>query len=284
MKKILIISSTIDITVDYIISENIKKCKFFRINFDKIFDYKIEVRNNDILISNEYAVIKLSEIDAIYYRKIRMPDIGKYYEPKYQEFVVKELYALVFGIVESFEGRCLSKPSILRKSENKILQLKLAEKIGLQIPESLITNNPAAVKNFNKYKDIIVKPIFTGLVQDKNEKTYVQTNLVTDSYIMDEKDFCPVYYQEYIEKNWDLRITVINGEFFPVKIECADKVDWRKNTKNIKYSIVEIPSKIKEKCLQYLNQLELKFGVFDFMVKGRPAIVTAPVPIVAEVV
>jgi hypothetical protein len=44
--------------------------------------------------------------------------------------MLKEIYGFITGIVDSYSGTVLSKPHILRLSENKIFQLMLAEKLA----------------------------------------------------------------------------------------------------------------------------------------------------------
>jgi len=43
----------------------------------------------------------------------------------------KEIYSFITGFVDSFDGKVLTTPSILRKVENKIFQLSIATKFNL---------------------------------------------------------------------------------------------------------------------------------------------------------
>ncbi len=274
MKKVLIITSENDLTVDYIIDKYSSKVNFFRFNTDSFNKYSISVNDKTFSweISNEYRKVSIDDIDAIYYRKPQLPNLSNY-ESIYHKLIYKELISFIEGIVETFEGKCLSKPSILKKADNKILQLKLAEKIGLNIPRSLITNSSSIAQEFcNKYLSI-VKPLSIGKISDKSQTRIIQTNKVSLDKKFEDLDLCPAYFQQEIKKDYELRITVINDIFFSVKINSQlskeTKVDWRVDTSKLTYEITEIPDEIKHKCCKLLNLLNLKFGAFDFIVKDN---------------
>lgn len=266
MNNILIITSSFDLTADYLITKFNKECNFYRLNFDKIFEYEISVTANEIFFKNSNQSFTISDIDSIYYRKIAFPDLSDFYDVKYHNYVKKELYTLITGIVESFDGITLTKPSILRLSENKIYQMKIAKDLNFDIPSSLISNNHSDILSFISKKQCIIKPISIGKIESENTKIIVQTNLINKSYTIEETDLNPSYYQEFIDKDYDLRITIIDNFFYSVKIVSGDNVDWRKSPKNTRYEIIEIPEELKQKCKSYLEILNMDFGIFDFVV------------------
>ncbi len=46
-------------------------------------------------------------------------------DSKYHNHCFREVFAFVEGIAESFTGKCLSKPSIIKRADNKVFQAKL---------------------------------------------------------------------------------------------------------------------------------------------------------------
>jgi len=131
LNKILIVTSSYDLTVDYIIEKYGEEHNFFRMNTDKLSEYEVCVHNyNDFWeIKDKYGEIQSNKLKAVYYRKPVLPDLGAY-EPHYHNLMAKEILTLIEGIVESCDRRCLSKPSVLKRADNKILQLKLAKEVG----------------------------------------------------------------------------------------------------------------------------------------------------------
>ena len=79
--------------------------------------------------------------------------------------IAKDIISLINGIVDDFEGKVLTKPYILRKTENKTIQLLYAVRKGFQLPKSYIGNSKdIALESINKHKSII-KPLTTGKIK-----------------------------------------------------------------------------------------------------------------------
>lgn len=268
MKKkiILIITSSIDGTVDSIIKRYEKTAFFFRINVDNFADYKISVGKNNkiweiIDFQNDVTICR-DDICSIYYRKPMLPDLSLY-EPAYHMMIQKDIMGLINGIVDSFEGIVLSKPSLLRLSENKTNQLIYAMNHSWKIPSSFIGNNSDNQIDFSVKKSII-KPLTTGKVYTENTCELYQTNYY--SYKNEDISLTPIYLQTYIPKQYEVRITVINQIFYIIRIDTKDKLDWRTDYENHQYSIIDCPEKIRNNCLEMLEYYHLNFGAFDFIV------------------
>lgn len=262
MKKILLFTSSYDETVDYIVNKySSDKLKFFRVNVDNMEEYMFSVRNNNWEIVSNKDIIINKNIDAIYYRKPEFPDI-QMYELKYQNLIKKDIYALVTGLVDSFSGKVLTYPHLLRFAENKILQMRYAVELGMHMPKSLITNSTNESNDFI-FGDTIIKPISTGKVDGE----LYFTNMIDSIKCNIEKT--PIYLQQYIYKDYEVRITIIGEKIYAVKIECEDKIDWRKSYHTHQYSIIECPYSIKEKCKSLMLKLGIQFATIDYIVDKK---------------
>lgn len=267
MKKcILIITSSIDCTVDSIIHRYETEVNFFRIDVDDFANYKISVGQNNkiweiIDLKNKTSICK-DNIWSIYYRKPILPDLSEY-ESSYHMMIQKDIMGLLNGIVDSFDGIVVSKPSLLRLAENKTNQLIYAIKHKWKIPNSFIGNNSDKQIDFSLQKSII-KPLTTGKVYTENGCELYQT-----SYFECKKEdisLTPIYLQNYIQKQFEVRITVINNTFYTIRIDTMDKLDWRSDYENHEYTLIECPDDIKSNCLSMLENYHLNFGTFDYIV------------------
>lgn len=265
MKRILIISSSFDKTVDYFIEKYGNK-RFIRLNVDELKINQISITNVPyfkVSIENDkYDIENLFDsISSIYYRKLFLPELQEY-NAKYHTYMQKEIYGFITGLVDSFEGRILTSPSILRKVENKVFQLKIAMELNFLFPYSLITNNKNLVNTLQS--KIIAKPISTGKL---TKESAVHTSIVTKQ--VDNLELSPTYFQEYIEKDYELRITVVKEEFYCVKIVAENKIDWRSNEAKNHYVLIETPEIVKHQCLKFLKACDLEFGAFDYIVRNE---------------
>lgn len=265
-KNILIITSSFDKTVDYII-EKFSNIKFIRLNVDELDKYKISITSNSDYIvclkSSEYEINNLFEsIHSIYYRKLFLPSLENY-DDNYHTYMQKEIYSFIVGMVDNFKGKILTAPSILRKVENKIFQLQVSTDLGFLLPNSLITNDKNQANKFNVFKTI-AKPLATGKL---TISTAVHSNIITGD--VSDISLSPTYFQEYISKDYELRVTVIKDTFYCVKIIADNKIDWRDSEDKNLYELIDTPEIVKQQCLNFLRACNLDFGAFDYIVSDN---------------
>lgn len=267
MENILIITNSYDLTADYIINKNVEGVNFFRFNTDYFNDYEIVISESGSYISQEGRKCDLETCKAIYYRKVTMPKLEDY-ENYYKDYMYKEIFSTINGIGETFGDRVLTRPFILRRADNKILQLKWSREVGFKTANSLITNFDNAANEFAKdFEECVIKPLSTGRIIKDNNVSIIQTNIVKGE--ISGLDSSPAYIQKYLEKDYEVRATVINNDFFVVKIDSSNKVDWRKNGTKINYEIMDLPLSVKDKCLNIMDLANLKFAAFDFIVRNN---------------
>ena len=133
-------------------------------------------------------------------------------------------------------------------------QLRLAQQVGLTVPRTTITNNPAAVnKIFDEVEDgrVIFKSL-TPLFLPPNKLLY--TNEITREFPSVSQasiSQCPAIYQELVERRSDLRITVVGHAVFVARIasqildEKKDRLDWRRcQDKGELYSEAQVQLKV----------------------------------------
>ena len=259
---ILIVTSSNDSTVDYIIEKYNKENVFFRLNVDKIYEYIFNINVSDWSITYDDFVVRKQDIRSIYYRKPSFPSLS-HYDVRYHLVIKRDIMALINGIVDDFEGIVLTKPSILRKVENKVYQLLNAHEYGLLMPRSYIVNSYDGI-NF-MYNNIIIKPVTSN-----GKLLPIYTNYLE----MDEdkdKDIrvTPIYLQQYIKKEYEVRVVIMADVTFAVRIDCNTDLDWRRDYENHKYRLIKCPEKIKQQCLKMMKSWEISFAAIDFIVNDN---------------
>lgn len=261
-KVIMIITSSIDETSSYIMEKYRDQAEIVRLNVDQFGKYAFSISECGWDISDGEENYSEQEIYSIYYRKPMLPELQEY-KPQYHSMIQRDIIAVINGIADSFCGKVLTKPSVLRKTENKIFQLIHAGKNGICLPCSYIGNSNEVCEKFAR-GDSIIKPISTGKTYRINGCELYQTKKFNN--FRDDVRLTPVYLQEYIIKYFEVRITVIDGHFYTVRIDTDNKIDWRADYSNHKYSIIECPNEIKKQCLSIMADFNLKFGAFDYVV------------------
>lgn len=103
-----------------------------------------------------------------------------------------------------------------------------------------------------------------GKIIKYNSEELFHTNYISN--FDDDISLSPVYLQEYENKKYEVRLTVINSLLFAVRIDSEDKLDWRRSYDKIRYTLIECPKNIEILCLKILNDFGLVYGAFDFIV------------------
>lgn len=258
-KKILIISSSFDQTVTYIIKQY-PLVSFFRFNVDQLSDYKVNITNKGWSISFYDEYITNNDVHSIYYRKPTFPDLNEY-DVSYHAMIHKDIITMINGIVDAFSGTVLTKPYILRLTENKVYQLLYAEKHGFIIPSSYIGNDRYQANDYNQG---IIKPLSTGKVYTDDGVEIYQTHIFQGTN--EDVSLTPIYVQEYIKKQYEVRLTIINQHVYAVRIDTIDQVDWRNDYEHHHYTLIKCPEDIIKKCYNMMEDFHIVFGAFDFIV------------------
>ena len=166
-----------------------------------------------------------------------------------------------------------------RPAESKMLQLAVAKSIGARVPDTCYANYKSAFENLcSKHEMLSLKTINNDSIFVEGEKEYVfysqkckSADLMKQAPEAFSQTAC--YLQNYIDKKYELRITVCCNDIVACKIdsqiqgETTGKIDWRQGYDyNLRQEIVEIPDSVKELCFSYLKKMKLNFGCFDFIV------------------
>lgn len=265
-EQILMITSSYDKTCNYLISKY-PNVQFFRLDVDSFSEYSIICTVKGFEISRSDNVIDSKSCLSIYFRKPAVENLDGVFDAKYHSYVHKETYSVIEGIVEGFDGIVLTKPSIMRKANNKVYQASLVEKAGFVTPNMAITNSVNKLAYFTKRQGII-KPVAIGDITTNSTKEFVQTNKIDPMFKTDIFKYSPSYLQDYIEKDYEVRITIVDDNIFPVKIMSENNIDWRKPNNKVTYEVYSINDDIRRKCLHFMEMCGMKFGCFDFIIKN----------------
>lgn len=260
-ETILIITSSIDATSDYMINKY-RDQPFFRFDVDRFHEYNIHISPGGWEIACGAEVLCQQDTISIYYRKPMLPDLSGF-ESTYQNMIQRDIISVITGIADSFSGCVLTRPSILRATENKAFQLLTAADCGLAFPKSYMGTSRTETEQFCK-KPSIIKPISTGKVWNGQSFELFHTERFLS--LPDDLSMTPVYLQDYEEKQYEVRLTIVGDSVFPVRIDCDNKLDWRRDYASHRYEMIDLPQKIKSACMHLLQRYHLSFGAFDFIV------------------
>ena len=173
-----------------------------------------------------------------------------------------------------------SDMTAIKNADVKVVQLRLAAKLGFNVPETLFASTPARAKEFvAQHKICIAKTqsqkmpyqqiTFTKLIHDADDVDF--NNIKLD----------PFTFQQYIEPKAEWRVSVVGDQVFTAEVggNNTDGVDskyrdWRVSHGDNSFwaNAIQPPKKFEKQCVELVRQLGLEFGALDFIIDadGNP--------------
>jgi glutathione synthase/RimK-type ligase-like ATP-grasp enzyme len=229
-------------------------------------------------VSNGNKKYDVDRFKSIWYMKPMLPAKLIRYKPhEYAHFMQQQFATARKSLWLIFKDRkWLNDPLAMDLAENKIYQLYIARELGFSIPKTLISSNPKEIKAFHKgNKRTILKVLSATIIPDH----VVFTSELNDIHLkeLDTAKYAPAIYQELIEKKYELRVTVVDGQIFAAKIhsqeDIATSLDWRVEPKlndfSVKMEPIDLPKKVSQMVLKYVERLGLSFGCIDMIVTNN---------------
>lgn len=170
----------------------------------------------------------------------------------------------------------INNPDENRRHQRKFPQLRLAQSLGLRVPRSIITNDPQEAEAFfaSCPDGVICKPMLMGSHYIDGAHHVAYTRRVPPGEFAALKasiSLCPTYLQEAIEKDHELRVTIIGDRLFNCRIDSQGvegaEQDWRAvDTIKLPHRIEPLKPEVDTALRAYLRQCGLRFGAFDLIV------------------
>jgi glutathione synthase/RimK-type ligase-like ATP-grasp enzyme len=155
-----------------------------------------------------------------------------------------------------------------------LLQLRAAQEVGLKVPRTLMTNDPAQMKTFFREvnKKMVAKLLTPISISMDAASAFVHTSEVTKRDVADGNMLrhSPMVFQEQIPKACELRIAFVNGSLFVGAIDASGskdgKVDWRLSSPaEVNWQRDEVPFDVSTKLKALMLKLGLVYGAIDLI-------------------
>ncbi|MFP3832931.1 MvdC/MvdD family ATP grasp protein [Chryseobacterium sp. SIMBA_028] len=264
---------TIDLFFQYLSSKNIP---YFRLNSDQLNHLqKMSINENSFEITDELGkIIHSDDIKGVWHRKAWRISIPEELDENYEKIFQNEYGSLRYNLFTTLEDIPWINPFEKEKKidGNKMLQLKIAERNHLTIPNTVFSNDEEKITAFfHQYCSGKAIAKLHGV----QSKTMSGENLISTMIIEEETlehlsdiAYCPMIFQPYIDKEYELRIMYVDGDFFTGKINNSTHADWRVSDENYFWSAYELPENIKINLTSMMKEMGLYMGAID-VIKGK---------------
>ena len=275
---ILLISSKYDVSTNIVI----QWLNYYGVDFLRLHTEEFSLLNY-FSISNHSISLAINDIDleaitGIWHRRGRLRNLPNSlnYLGKVTSYLKKEEDSLIKSIETNLKATKKYIGSYISEIENyKLDHLIAAKECNLNIPDSIVTTSKRNLLDFyTKYDQIISKDIRYAINIKTDDVSINSTGTfkITDGLISElEDNFAPIYAQEYIEKEFEIRIFFIEDTFFSMAIfsqkDEQTKVDYRNYNDEIPNRCVPInlPNDLKEQLLDFSRKVKLNTGSIDMI-------------------
>jgi hypothetical protein len=212
--------------------------------------------------------ISLDSLCSIWWRRPRTfkLDVG-ITDPKVHEYCLRECEAFFKGIIDSLDVPIINNPLFEIAASRKPLQLKVAQKVGLSIPETIMSNDPDEIIKF--WKKMNGNCIYKAFNSPSWQLVETRMLKEDDLNYLDKLRHSPIIVQEKIEKGLDIRVNIFGEKVFAGYVNTsiqAAQSDWRLDL-NAKWNECLLPVPMKQNLISLLRRLGLHYGCIDLRQK-----------------
>lgn len=293
MKQILIITDKSDAHPTSVINLMMERnIHYFRLNTEDLmvdYDFAWLHYNHsapDFYIKDRHngKIIWGHEIISVWYRRPDFPKQMPYTINKevdrHNKLESKQFFLyLMYYLTDTYS---IGNHLYDKRANSKMIQSKLAVELGMSIAPTCFSNVKEDVVQFSNDFDYIgLKCLRDHWMKTEDGQIYDLCTQKVEAKLLaaqPEESYSQtvVFAQKYIEKKYELRVTVMGPYIFTCKLDSqaqtplTGSVDWRQGYEHgLKHEIIDTPIELNTFCKQYLRCLHLNFGCFDFIVTPK---------------
>ena len=178
-------------------------------------------------------------------------------------------------MLETLPVRCINRFSASCLVRNKAVQLHLAGASGLKVPATLMSNSPAAVRDFfdQNPNNAICKAFASHVWQQQGSEDVV----VTETFCLSREQlppdevltYAPAIYQQMVKKQFDVRVMLMGERIYSFALRTpGNSLDWRHDAglRNLDVETIQTPVQVESGILRFAQKTGVSFGAMDFAV------------------
>lgn len=147
----------------------------------------------------------------------------------------------------------INRPSSMLANNSKPYQCSLIEKLGFPVPQTLLTTDADAVREFERDRCALIYKSISG------QRSIVQGLTEQDVQRLADVEWCPTQFQERIPGD-DYRVHVVGRTTFATRVR-SSHADYRYG--EAVYESAEVPEEVARRCAAVANHMGLHLAGVD---------------------
>lgn len=210
------------------------------------------------------TVVDLADVGAVWYRRLRPLGLADDLDETGRLFAWSESTEALTGAWYALDAFWMNHPLADDAAQRKVLQLRLAVEVGLEVPDTLVTNDPDAARAFVERvgPGRVIRKAFRNIAEAPRSTAVVTAD---DLARVDLVRYAPVIFQGFVESVVDLRVTVVDGEVFAAQIrsDADHQVDYRLGLGTAEVSAHRLPQDLEDRLRELMRRLGVSYGAID---------------------
>jgi glutathione synthase/RimK-type ligase-like ATP-grasp enzyme len=275
---VLLATQQSDLAADYLcLALRRRRVNFARWNIDTFPDQttvSFDVDGRGVLRLPNRS-IRLESVRGAWFR--RFPQLSRSVPLTNVEYGAAESVRALENLFAVSQWRWVNAPESVKAASLKMNQLKRAKALGLRVPATVIGNAIEEVAAFASGRKVIVKPVEGSIFVLNDILVSVFTEPTSVDEITDESmRGGPSCFQERIDANADVRVTVVGGEVFATVIKREDRThpDWRlSKDADLEYAAFALDPTTADICVELVRSYGLRYAAIDFLARDMDDLV-----------
>lgn len=194
-----------------------------RVNCSDLAQWTVEIGPGVFRLSNAAETWEATPATTVWYRRLGTPDVSAFGSEEAQ-LARDEMPHVLLGGLAGCGARWVDEPSQVARAEQKLYQLATAARLGVAIPQPIVTDDIALATGFLDQRRTVAKPLSPG----QGIAPFVDELTVDD---LSNVGSLPVLLQELVDDaRADLRVVVVGGRAWTWRRpRAAGVVDWRRD-------------------------------------------------------
>jgi hypothetical protein len=197
------------------------KCLSVRLNLTDLRASRFVATSDCLRLGIDEADYVVKSNTCVWWRRLGVVDTGDLTEDEAQ-LAMDEGPHLLIGALDAVGARIVDHPFAVGRAEMKQLQLATARKLGITVPDTVVTNDPDVARAFASGRRTVAKAVSPGI----GIAPFVAEILDSD---LDAIHSLPTLLQEFVTASADLRVVVVGDRAWAWRRPReAGTVDWRR--------------------------------------------------------
>ncbi|MGW1147710.1 ATP-grasp ribosomal peptide maturase [Streptomyces sp. NPDC002454] len=221
----------------------------------------------------QHRGLRMQDVTAVYYRRPRPFALHPGLSAEDARWAFDEARAGFGGVLASLRCIWVNHPHNNAVAGTAPVALATALRCGLRVPRTLVTNHADTAREFIRSlprKAAAYKTLgTTGPFGAGDEPVAVWTSRVEADDITDAVAHTAHLFQEWIDKEHEVRLTAVGSQMFAAEIHAgspAARIDFRRDYDSLTYRLCHVPAHVARRVRRLMEALGLRYVALDFLV------------------